>query len=90
MNNPANYAKALLKNNGKEQAQRIAAENVAICERSSNTVLFDEAEFYVSTERTLATYELANTQSKKVEGAKTNREKRNLNFWKQVNDILKK
>lgn len=90
MTNPDNYAKLLVKTHTKEGALRIAQENLNICSKSSNTVLYDEADFYVSTERTLATYELSNTQSKRVTKTKESREKTNLNFWTQVTNILKK
>lgn len=88
--NPNEYAKVLVERQGKSEAKRIAEDNVRICDAGNNTILFDEAEFYISTEGSLARYELNKTQSKKVVGKKANRDNSNLAFWKQVLSLVSK
>lgn len=91
MKNPQAYAKLLIQHQGKELAKKIAADNLAIVTRSpALTVLFDEAEFHISTEGSLARWEMSKTQSKKVDGLKKGREEKNLSFWKQVNALVNK
>ncbi len=81
------YAQELVEKHGPDHALRIMEQCLAISTRNTSTLFFDEAE-YVSNEH--GTYELAKTQSKKVAGKQARRIKKNVNFYNNVINILKR
>ena len=60
---------------------------LTISTRSNTTLFFDEAE-YVSNEH--GSFELAKTKSKKVAGKQQRRIKKNVNFYTEVINSLKR
>ena len=86
MNEFQKYAKGLVSNLGLERALIVSESCLAASKATPNTYLYDEAMWYMDKDGSL---QLAKDQ-KKFAGVKEKRLKKSLNFWMQVNAIIKK
>ena len=86
MNQFQKYAKDLATNLGLERALIVSESCLATSKNVPNTYLYDEAAWYMDKDGSL---QLAKDQ-KKFAGIREKRLSKNLNFWTQVNAILKK
>lgn len=86
MNQFQKYAKDLAANLGLERALIVSESCLASSKGSPNTYLYDEASWYMDKDGSL---QLSKDQ-KKFTGIKEKRLSKTLNFWTQVNAILKK
>lgn len=82
------YAKALVRVQGKEQALKIAETHEKTSSSEGFVTYFDEADFHVN-EKTGA-FELSKHQSGKNDGRKVTRVRKTKNFWKDVVIAMKK
>lgn len=90
MSNAQEYAKGLARKQNKENALKIAEECLKASSINGTITLFDEADFYVQTEKTSFPWlELSKTQSSKVAKQYRKRFKSNVNFWTEVVAALK-
>ncbi len=80
------YVKELIAKHGPEHSLKMM-ENCLNISKKNTTLFYDEAE-YVSDER--GNFELAKTQSKKVAGKQARRIKRNVNFYSEVINLIKR